>query len=331
MKKIKVIIIGFGKVAAQNLNDRVMSKKFRFATHIQALQKNKIFQVNAVVDTNKKARKIAENQFKIKDVYSSIEMVRDLDDFDVAVISTPPEHRLNILRKLKNIKFLIIEKPLSLSFSESKRIYDYCMKNKIIMIVNFWRRFVPQFEKLANGMLKDLIGDVQSVNILYTDGLMNHGIHLIDFARFLIGEIKAIHNIKDSVTYKTSSLKNDKNVFFTGVFSNKIPLYGLALDSNKFRENGMEIFGTKAKLSIINDCREMFIHGLQKHRGVSGFSEINYKKARFMKVDFDLAMFNLYKNLSEIIKIHQKNISPLSSALRNERLINMLLNKRYIP
>ena len=39
MKKIKVIMIGFGKVAAQYLNDPIMGKKFRYSTHIQGLTK----------------------------------------------------------------------------------------------------------------------------------------------------------------------------------------------------------------------------------------------------------------------------------------------------
>ena len=87
--------------------------------------------------------------------------------------------------------------------------------------------------------------------------LKNNGIHLIDFARFLVGEIKTLYEIKDSLRYKTYSLKNDKNVFFSGVFFNKVPLYGIALDSKQFRENGIEILGQKVSyqfLTIVEKC-----------------------------------------------------------------------------
>ncbi len=326
MKKIKVIMIGFGKVAAQYLNDPIMGKKFRYSTHIQGLTKNNNFDVSCVVDKNKTARNIAKKQFKIQNVFSSIDKVKNIDEYSVVIISTPPEYRLSLLKRIKNIKFLILEKPLSLSYLESKKIFNYCKKRNIVTIVNFWRRFVPQFEKLAEGKLTELIGNIQSVNIFYTDGLKNNGIHLIDFARFLVGEIKTLYEIKDSLRYKTYSLKNDKNVFFSGVFFNKVPLYGIALDSKQFRENGIEIFGTKGKLSILNDCREMFIQYLQKHRGISGFNELNYEKINFLKVDYDLAMLNLYKILFQIIKKKYKNISPISSALENEKLINKLIS-----
>ena len=101
---------------------------------------------------------------------------------------------------------------------------------------------------------------------------------------------------------------------------------GIPLDSRKFRENGIEIFGTKGKLSILNDCRVMFIQKLQKHRGLSGYNELNYKKVKDMSVDYDLAMLNLYKNLFGIISKKNKNISSIYNALINEKLINNLIN-----
>ena len=105
MKKIKVIMVGFGKVAAQYLNDPIMGKKFRYSTHIQGLIKNNNFEVSCVVDKNKTARNIAKKQFKIQNVYSSIDKVKNIDEYSVVIISTPHEYRLSLLKRINNINF----------------------------------------------------------------------------------------------------------------------------------------------------------------------------------------------------------------------------------
>ena len=53
-----------------------MGKKFRYSTHIQSVVKNNNFEVSCVVDKNKTYKNIAKKQFKIQNVYSSIDKVK---------------------------------------------------------------------------------------------------------------------------------------------------------------------------------------------------------------------------------------------------------------
>ena len=100
--------------------------------------------------------------------------------------------------------------------------------------------------------------------------------------------------------------------FFQVFFSIKSPLYGIALDSKQFRENGIEILGQKVSYQfyqIVEKC----LFSTYKSIDISGFNELNYEKINFLKVDCS-AMLNLYKILFQIIKKKYKNISPVSSA-----------------
>ena len=49
-----------------------------------------------------------------------------------------------------------------------------------------------QFIKLKHGGLQKTLGRIQSVISIYGNGIRNNGIHLIDFSRFLFGEISSL-------------------------------------------------------------------------------------------------------------------------------------------
>ena len=53
------------------------------------------------------------------------------------------------------------------------------------MLCKLWRRYVRQFNNLKNGYLNKLLGNIQSIIVIYGNGIRNNGIHMIDFLRFL--------------------------------------------------------------------------------------------------------------------------------------------------
>ena len=145
---LRTIIIGFGQIAGLNRLDPKTRKTYRFSSHIRAIKNSKKFKLSAVVDKSTQSLNLAKNKFGIKNTFSTIEEARNnLGDFDVAIISTPPSKRFSTIVSLGNIKGLIIEKPVSTEIEESQKIRNFINKSKILCEVNYWRRFVPHFNK----------------------------------------------------------------------------------------------------------------------------------------------------------------------------------------
>ena len=83
---------------------------------------------------------------------------------------------------------MILEKPLSTSLVDSKKIIHLCAERDITVLVNYWRRFdtiLAEWKKQLNNK----IGELQFATAYYGGGLMNNGSHVIDCIRYLCGEI----------------------------------------------------------------------------------------------------------------------------------------------
>ena len=59
-KKLKTLLIGFGNVAEKIGNDKMMKKFIKFQSHAQVLKAHPNFLWDAVIDSNKKRREVAE-------------------------------------------------------------------------------------------------------------------------------------------------------------------------------------------------------------------------------------------------------------------------------
>ena len=144
---------------------------------------------------------------------------------------------------------------------------------------------------------------------------------MIDFLRFLFGEISSI-NSNYSFKSKGSNIRDDLDIDFSG-FKSGVPFKFIPIDFNYYRENGMKIIGEKGILSILNDCRIMFFNKTRKNKGVSNFKEVNFSKNFDIKIDYDLAFLNLYKE----IQMKAYNSSSVENALVNEKIVQTLIEK----
>ena len=104
---------------------------------------------------------------------------------EIVSITTKPNVRLSILKRLPNLAGFIIEKPLGTSLEDSIELANYCRDRGLLVNVNFSRRGEIASRKLCDGAFRELIGEIQTGTILYGNGLRNNGIHMIDFLVFM--------------------------------------------------------------------------------------------------------------------------------------------------
>ena len=156
----KTVLIGFGKIGALYANDKQMANWFPYATHVQALKDNKNFELKAVVDPNPCSRNNASVNWNINEVKSSVKELENPEEFQVAVLATPPDvNKVNLIKNFTNLKAVMVEKPLALNTTIAQEFIQDCINRSIKIQVNFTRRGNRELIRLAHS-LEDEIGKV---------------------------------------------------------------------------------------------------------------------------------------------------------------------------
>jgi predicted dehydrogenase len=190
---LRVLIVGCGNIAGAFDQDRIKSD-FRY-THAGAYSRDERFTLVACVDPDDSSR------IKFMDFWGVANGFRAIADalnsdvrFDVVSICSPSdchEHDLEIALHLKP-KLIFCEKPVTTSLIETKRLVDACRDNKILLAVNYSRRFDPDVLILKADMDSGKWGQLRSVIGYYNKGLLNNGSHMIDLLHLLIGAMKIV-------------------------------------------------------------------------------------------------------------------------------------------
>ena len=113
MKQLKTVLVGYGRIGADYVNDHIMKRHIKYATHAQVLDEHPCFEWTGIIDENPEiVKKAKKNIWGINNIVSHPNELHDLDSIDVAVLATPPEVRTEIIQYFPNLKAVIVEKPI---------------------------------------------------------------------------------------------------------------------------------------------------------------------------------------------------------------------------
>lgn len=167
------------------------------------------FEVAAVYDQNQETARSLAKDFGIELVHKDLRRATDYDPagnvFDLAVpaIAIP-----EILEKLPNGSFVLIQKPMGENLEQARHIEEICRTKNIRAAVNFQLRYAPYMMALRSALRQSLIGDILEVDCKVTvhmpweqwDFLRHaprmeivyHSIHYLDFVRCILGEPRGV-------------------------------------------------------------------------------------------------------------------------------------------
>ena len=219
---LRVLIVGCGNIAGAFDQDRIGSD-FPY-THAGAYSRDERFSLVACVEPDDGRRTKFMDFWGVPDGFCTIDDVLNSDfQFDAISICSPSDyhaHDLEIALLLKP-KLIFCEKPVATSLMETKRLVDACRDNKILLAVNYSRRFDPDVEILKADMQAGEWGQLRSVVCCYNKGLLNNGSHMIDLLHLIIGGMKIVkvgEPVKDF-------FKNDLTVPIWLEGPNGLPIY----------------------------------------------------------------------------------------------------------
>lgn len=202
MKKLKIAIIGCGRVAGHH------------ARSIQSLT-NKT-ELVAVCDLNNKIVNEFGKEYKTKAYNNYFNMLDDNPEIDLVSIVTPSgmhyEHSNDIIENFK--KHVVIEKPLVMNLKQGENLKRNAKLNNVNIFPVFQYRYNKSVQRVLKAIQDDELGNIflgtvrtrwcrpQSYydrdiwrGTFSHDGgaCTNQGIHHLDLLRYLGGEVKRVN------------------------------------------------------------------------------------------------------------------------------------------
>tara|TARA_B100001093_G_C26799305_1_gene1002597 strand:- start:519 stop:1526 length:1008 start_codon:yes stop_codon:yes gene_type:complete len=316
-------LIGLGRIASKYSSDKKMQQSLDYYTHAQVLKDHKDFNCIAAVDPSKEAREYANKTFDL-DSFDSIDKIENKERIEVLVLATPPERRLEAIKSFPFLKAVIVEKPLGISYKESLDFIVECEKRNILVTVNLTRRSDLIMKGLSDGELLNRIGKTQFVFGTYGRGVRNYATHLIDLSRMLIGEIKTVQVLSNHLNQDTGPIDKDLNLSFKLKTINDVSIIMQPLDFSFYREGGLDIWGEKGRIQIIQEGLKCVEYSMEDCRSLDNAKEIAIDKSNIFKSGYGDALYNLYENLSDSISKKTALDSPGRSALNTELIVESL-------
>ena len=123
-------------------------------------------------------------------VYTDYEEMLAQEDLDVVSVCTwhSTHAKLTITACESGVSGIILEKPMATNMGETWDILDAAERNDVALIVSHQRRHDPVHEGLRSRIADGAIGSPRLARVGYRNGLLNWGTHLIDMARYILGD-----------------------------------------------------------------------------------------------------------------------------------------------
>lgn len=308
MKKIRSLVIGLGKVGF--LFDS--KKKKNVLSHVNAISKNKNFDLIAGVDVQEQIGIRFRRSYSVPFFKSLKEFAKKEKCPDLIVISTSTEQKKKIIEEILELKwkprFILFEKPL-LRNIEEKNFFTRKVK-KFNGAVNFiWRSF-PECEEAKEIFSKFKSKEVVGI-CFYTDDIFHQGCHCLDLSMYFLDLYRGepIKFLKYGENYILKSKKIEvtfvKIVKGSRDFNLILKSKNISLNFDGFKQE--IVLSRTRKLNIFPQDSQHFLDDI------------------ILKFELSNCQKYVYENIYKFLKNKKNNLCHLNYGLRNSELI--LLNK----
>jgi hypothetical protein len=272
--KNTVIVVGLGKIGMLYSNNKKI-----YNNHSDLFYNSKKFKLLAGVDKNKKKILKFKKKYSLTAYFNLAKAYLELKP-EIIVISVDtksmPEIYNQIIKKKIKPKYFILEKPGSFNYENLKRIYLYCKKNNINLIMNYQRNFSNLNSKIKNEIFHYKTSRVLvQLDVIYNKGFYNSCSHYLNFLLSIIDK-SYFQKIKIKERYKMSSVYD---LFFDFSFNSKI------LINFVYKKNQDEkiVFHFNDNFKIVYVTEKKIVYTLNNKKRKKIESDINYCQQNLLK------------------------------------------------
>ena len=319
-KKLKILVVGVGSIGKRHIEN--------FSTYTKNIH---------IVDISKSRIHECCKKFEFIDgSYLSYKEAITKNKYDAVLICTPPHKHLEIANLAAKKKLhTFIEKPLGMNVKGWNKVIKLNKKNNLINYVAYCHRHI-NYIKLAKKFLdQKKIGKILSGYIRWGSylpdwhpyekyynfymakknqggGALMDESHGIDLLRYLVGEIKNVFAIVDTIS--GLKISSDDNALLTLRMKNN-SLFQINFDlHSRFPRVSLEILGTEGN---------MFIDRIKNELSFFNIKTKKWKTLKFSQKD----LLNMYRDqanyfLSCIINKRKAEVDIIDG-LKTQKIIDL--------
>jgi predicted dehydrogenase len=274
MKSWRTVLVGCGKIGAAYAHDPVMAQHYRYVSHAQVLSGHPGFDWVAAIDRDAGAAAQVASQWSVPRHGATLDGLHGACAPEVAILAMPPGDRAAALSALPALKAVLVEKPLGGDAAEAGRFLDLCAQRGIAVQVNLPRRADTSHRALAAGGLDREVGRRQGAFLVYGNGLANNGTHMIDLARWYLGEVTGAQAVLGGQARREGPLDGDVNVPFALSHLDGASTLAMPVAFAHYRENLIDIWGERGRVSLVQEGLRLAVSPRRDNRAMSGEREL---------------------------------------------------------
>lgn len=312
------------------LNVAIFGTGWAAEAHFKTIKRMNKFKVCCVFGRNKERLKTIRKKWNVT-IYNSKKELFLNEKIDVVLVANQNSfHYQDAFYALKKGINVVLEKPTSTSFYNSKKLVDYALKKKLKISVVMQRRFDASSDYLKY-LIQKKIGKIILIKLnifmhrdhKYFDKLkwlkekkksgggilIHHAIHSIDQLLYVLNQ--KVIDAKCHISNKILKLKIEDTAVGFIVFKNqKIASLSATYCANKNLKNSIEIYGDKLSVKLENNK----IYNLSKR----------YNKKDYVLKSFAKASLGNYQSIWEDFYIAEKSRVSIDRILETDKAISLM-------
>lgn len=317
-RTFNTLIIGAGKIGA--LFDSP-GDKHHVLTHAHAYKKHTGFNLIGFYDTNKTRAAAAAKKWGVKS-FGSLSEAFNNNNIDVVSVAVPDQHHYAILKSLIKYrpKLVFVEKPLTTSVVSSEKIVRLYNTFRIPLLVNYNRRFTPEFIKERKRIKDRAYGKFIGGVGYYGKGILHNGSHLTNILRFLLGKITLDKIIDSEPDYFTG----DPSVSaILNIGSEKFFMHHV--NSKLYTIFEMDLLFQKARLRIIDSGYKIERHLKKKSPIFKNYYDVVKKED--INTSLGFSCYHAVDSIHKFLKGKSDLLSSGEETLKDLRLCYTISKK----
>lgn len=284
-----VLIIGAGNIGALYDNPRCKD----VLTHAHAFSNLPGYNLLGFVDASQEK---ADYGARLWDV----EAFKDIEEaflkyrIDLVSVCVSDEYHYDIMKELLNykVKLIFLEKPITKNLTEAKKLLSLYKKVDTPVLVNYSRRFVDEFDKIKADCISGNYGKFLSGSAYYGKGVVHNGSHLIDFLRYILGEISSAKVFKREFDFYSDDPTVTALLEFQG--GGSLSINGVNCNSHTMFEIDMVFEKARVRLKDSGFGLELYeLRESEKFRGYKNL-ELSLDTETSLGRSLELAALNIY-------------------------------------
>jgi len=267
----------------KKLNIGVVGIGYLGKYHLEKFINNKQCNTKWVVDTNLDNIDLNGHD----SIQKSLNYKEIINDIDAISLVTPTKMHFKIAKFfLENKKHVLIEKPMTETVAQAKKLVDLAKKNKVILQVGHLERFNPVMKRLTKEISDPLFIEVHrlakfnprstDVNVIFD--LMIHDIDIV--TTLMKKNIKNVSAFGKKIITRSTDIANVRIEFFGGAVANLT-----ASRISQKNERKIRVFEKDKYYSVdfMNSNIKKYIKNSKVSKELFSFKEFKYNKTDALK------------------------------------------------